>query len=429
MSTINRMLTSLEARAATPGAPALSGEVRALRAARQRHRRHALLGAVLVAAAAAVVWDRMNLPPGQPVEAGVEVASGSVRALNLADATPPPPEADVVQPGPPVDLPPVEQRAGKPRPDAEPTGATRQATDEQPPQARPHAPQAAVPTAAGPAGPTRAATDTLRSRRVEPPDPQGAPAAKPPASTGGERRRTDEAASVLARRGADALASGHVRLAASWLREALMHDDAQVQAHLDLATALLHLRDADGALTHARRAAALLGDASKASPQARRVLAMAHAQRREWDLVLQAADAAHAAGDMVLLALRAAAYVQQRRWHDALGAYEGLLAAAPREARWWLGLATAQRALGNRDGARDALHMAAAQARDETVLAAVHAQLAALASSPARDAAADSAPQAAPALAAIAQPADGPGGAPNEVRSRIGASQGAEGVR
>lgn len=410
MSTINRMLTSLDARAAPPGARGLPGEVRALPAARHRHRRHALLGAVLIAAAALAAWDQINPLPGPPAEAGVAVDGGNVDEGPAAGGTGSQVGAASVQPRGPADPAPGGQTPGEPGPEAAQAAAaiaaaqSAQSAPPEPPRSRSPLPSV-VRTAAVSPGPTPVAMDDARGDSgTAQTDPAAVPRAMPPSSEEVKRRRADENSSVLARRGADALASGHTRLAVSWLREALAQDDDEAQVHLDLATALLHLRDADGALAHARRAAAIWGETSNWPLQARRVLAMAHAQRREWDLVLQVAEPVQAAGDAVLLAVRAAAYVGQRRWHDALGIYEGLVAGAPREARWWLGLATAQQALGQWNDARASLRAAAGQARDETVLAAAQAQLAAMPASHARDGAGEVVQPMAPTLAARGQP-------------------------
>lgn len=183
---------------------------------------------------------------------------------------------------------------------------------------------------------------------------------------------------AMARRGAEALNSGHVRLALSLLRDALAQSEAQPAVHLDLAVALLHLRDSSAALNHLQRAQQLWGSPSQWPAHAVQVAAMIHAQRGDWVRVLSTTDFDPSPADFTLAGVRAAALVQTARWDEALALYDRLVTRAPGEARWWLGRASALRALGRWGDAAAALSSAAEQARDASVLAAVQAQAAAL---------------------------------------------------
>ena len=382
MSTINRMLASLEARAAETGGAALHAAVRALPEPRKHGARRALLAAALLAALALAAWDASGPGRGAWVDSAPSVVAMDAARVAVAPGVAVPTSS--VEPGGEVEAPavvPAEPATAPTAPAAVADEASAAPTGDraaQIGQASASRRTAARPASAGTtakvatSGPSGAARATPRSGAVE----ANQPAAATDVAAG--RRTGGDAPAMLARRGADALASGHARLAATWLRESLGSDDAQPQVHLDLATALMHENDTEGALHHVRRAVALWGDVERAPPQARRVLAMTHARRREWDLALRAADIEHAAEDSTLLAVRAAVQVELGRWDDALAAYERLSAAAPREARWWLGLATAQQALGRWDRAGESLHQAARHARDTAVLAAVQTQLGAL---------------------------------------------------
>lgn len=187
---------------------------------------------------------------------------------------------------------------------------------------------------------------------------------------------TEAPAAALARRGAEALLSGHVKLAAGLLRESLALAEAQAQVHLDLASALLQDREVDGALEHLKRGLELAGESSLRDLPTRRLAAMVHAHRRDWRQVMAATE--QVGSDSTLIAIRAAALLQLQRWPEALHLYDNLLAQSPADARWWLGRATAQQALDRLGPAQESLESATQVARDPRLLVEIQVRAAAI---------------------------------------------------
>ncbi len=357
MSTLNRMLNALEARGVRTAPMTERGAaVRPVAGASRNPLRLVALGVAAATTIGLALWGLQmratQLPDGPPADTAHEPA----QATRVPVAAAPPGE-----PAPPAttDAATALDRTGQ----AAPT-----ATEAQP------APSVPVPPARGERATaprvavarTSARTDAAAVR-----DPRrSARAADHVAERAVGAAATD--AGALARRGAQALASGHVQQAIALLRESLARDDAQPEVHLDLAAAWLYERNAHAAWPHVERALALYGEPARWPLRARQFAAMTAAQLGRWR---QAADWAEGQPfDPTLTGIEAAAWLQLGRADRALTLYDRLVAVEPGQARFWLGRASAQRALGLLEAAQQSLAAAAERAREPAVQQAVMAE-------------------------------------------------------